>query len=252
MTHLEDGTIVAIRDGALVDGDAVAHLNACVPCRQSLESARVRSEVIARALSSLDVPYDLNRAKAAVRARLDEQREANRRPRRSLRTHFGRAAAVLLVATGAVYALPGSPVRGWLEGDRAPDAAAGLAPVEATPSATEASLEWTEVEVPLTDGRIRIVLTGASPGTEVELFWTEGASARIAAGPDARFAVGVGRAEVAVGLGPVRLEIPRFAALVSLEVNGRTFLRRDAGALEVLVPPAESSESGLRFTVTEP
>jgi hypothetical protein len=251
MTHLEAGTLVAIRDGALVDGEAIGHLHTCVTCQQSLEAARERSAVIADALASLDDSHDLDRAKGTVRARLDRQREADRRPRRPFHTHLGRAAGVLLLAAGAAYALPGSPLRGWLETDETTNVTPSAAAVEGTAAPAGEASDRSEIEVPLTEGRIRVVLTGAAPGSEVDLVWTDGASARIAAGPDASYEVGVGRAEVDVGVAPVRLEIPRFAAIVLLDVNGRTYLRREGGALEVLVSPAERSEAGIRFTVTE-
>ena len=40
MTHLEEGTIVAIRDGETVPVEAEEHLRSCVPCRTALDDAR--------------------------------------------------------------------------------------------------------------------------------------------------------------------------------------------------------------------
>ncbi len=73
--------------------------------------------------------------------------------------------------------------------------------------------------------------------------------ARIAAAPGSSFSFTEGRAEATVALGPVRVELPRFAAEVSVEVDGRTYLRRTSAGLEVLEPVVEQTDEMIRFVI---
>lgn len=246
MSHLDGGTVVAIRDGALVDTDAEEHLGDCSQCQSLLSDALRRSELIGASLAEMDTTIDVAAAKAAVRERLDAHRDGAPRRAGPLPRHMGRAAAILLVAAGAAYAMPGSPVPGWLFDATPEGTIEGPAPVAVQEAPNEGGIE---VNVP--DGRIRVVVTGVTPGSTVEVIWTDGATARISAAAGSSFSFGDGRAEATVAPGPVRIELPRFAAAVSLEVDGRTYLRRDSAPLEVLEPVAERTDDLIRFVVPE-
>jgi len=243
MSHLVDGTIVAIRDGSLVDADATEHLGTCSSCQAALDDARARANAIERILSQSDDVVDLNAAKAAVRARLDARTTRQSQSRR-LRGYAGRAAAVLLVAAGAAYALPGSPLR---------DLIAPATPGPTVATGTEGGSQDVPsqggivVEVP--DGRIRIVLSGLSDGEALDIVWMDAASARIVAAAGSSFSFAEGRAEASVAPGPVRVELPRQASAVAVEVDGRTYLRRTSGSLEILEPVSEVSEDRIRFLI---
>ena len=230
MSHLDEGTIVAIRDGALVSGDASEHLAVCPQCQTGLEDARGRADLIAGALAGLDEQVDTEVAKHAVRVRLDSARDRSQGPGRTL-WHVGRAAAVLLVATGAAYALPGSPVPGWLF---TTDAISEVEP-SVTDRAQEPSLEG-GIEVSVPGGRIHIVLNGVAPGSDLDIVWRDAPVARIAAAPGSSFSFSEGLAEATVAPGPVRVELPRFASSVSVEVDGRIYLRRTSAGLDVMEP----------------
>jgi len=246
VSHLDEGTLVAVRDGALVDADANEHLSDCAACRAALTEAEARAEEITAALATLDAldaPVEAATAKEAVRARLGHVRDG--RPRRTWAGQVGRAAAVLLLAAGAAYATPGSPVRGWLTPDPGVVGAQAPAAVGAQELRHEGAIE---VNVP--DGRIHVVLQGVQPGEAVEVVWTEAAVARIVAAAGSSFSFGEGRAEATVAPGPVRVELPRYAPDVAVEVDGRVYLRRTSGSLEVLEPVQERSDAGVRFVVT--
>ncbi len=244
MSHLEHGTITAIRDGALVTGDAREHLGGCPRCRAELERAGRRADRIATALAGLDVPVDTASAKAAVRRRLDARRDRDSRPERHWRRHLGRAAAIVLATAGAAYAVPGSPVREILRPVVVP-----VAPGPTESAATQEAPQEGGIAVSVPDGRIRVLVRDAAPGTEIEVVWVDAASARVLAAPGSSFSFGEGRAEATVAPGPVRVHLPRFAPDVTLEVDGRPYLRRAATELELLERPISTSDDRIRFVV---
>lgn len=246
MTHLDEGTILALRDGALVTGDAREHIASCGRCAGALGEAGRRADAVAQALATIDRPVDVEAAKARVRARLDRAPERN--PVRTLGVgHLGRAAAILLLAAGAVTAaLPGSPVRDWLR----PTPDATTVPPEAVAAiAQEAHEGGIVVSVP--DGRIDVVLTGVQAGSRLDVVWRDAATARISAAAGSSFSYAEGRAEARVSAGPVRVELPRYAPVVSISVDGRTYLRRSSSGLELLAPVVEQSDDLIRFVVRE-
>jgi len=245
MSHLDEGTIVAIRDGALVGGDASEHLAACSQCRTGLDDARRRAELIAGELAGLDTPVDTVLAKEAVRKRLDSARDPSRGPGRTL-WHLGRAAAVLLAATGAAYALPGSPVPGWFSST---DVVPAVGP-DVVDRAQEPPLEG-GIEVSVPEGRMQIFLNGVTPGSELVIVWVDAPIARIAAAPGSSFSFTEGRAEATVAPGPVRVELPRFAQSVSVAVDGRTYLRRTSAGLEVMQPTVVQTDERIRFVIRD-
>ena len=221
MSHLSDGTIVAIRDGALVAGDARIHAMECPVCAEALEDAGRRAAAIESALSLTSAAVAVDDAKARVRARLDARR-ASERPRRRFSLPLGRAAGLLLLAGGAVYAMPGSPVRDWV-GEIG--VGARVDPLAST------SQEWSRagsIEVEIPDEGIHIGLRSVTPGTVVQLLWLDDPIARITAAEGSSYAFAEGRAEAMVAPGPVRIEIFRDTPTVSLEVNGRMVFQGSA------------------------
>lgn len=243
MTHLDEGTILALRDGGLVTGDAREHVATCGRCAGALGEAGRRADAIAQTLAMLDGAVDVEAAKARVRARLDGAPERN--PTGTLGvSHFGRAAAVLLLAAGAATAaLPGSPVRAWLRSGPDPTT------VGAAATAQEAHEGGIVVSVP--DGRIDVVLTGVQAGSRLDVVWRDAATARISAAAGSSFSYAEGRAEARVSSGPVRIELPRYAPIVSISVDGRTYLRRSSSGLELLAPVVQQSDDLIRFVVRE-
>jgi hypothetical protein len=105
------------------------------------------------------------------------------------------------------------------------------------------------VSVP--DGRIEVVLTGVQPGSRLDVVWRDAATARVSAAAGSSFSYAEGRAEARVTAGPVRVELPRYAPVVSISVDGRTYLRRSSSGLELLAPVVEQSDDLVRFVVRE-
>ena len=60
-----------------------------------------------------------------------------------------------------------------------------------------------------------------------------------------------GRVEASVAPGPGRLELPRWARSVLLEVDGRPYLRRTTEGLEVSQPVLERTADRIRFGIQE-
>lgn len=226
MTHVDEGILLAIRDGALVSADDQLHVESCAQCSDALEAARARAQRIENALAGLDVPFDVDAAKERVRAQLDGTSEPVRRAPQAPR-HLGRAAAILLVAAGAAYAIPGSPIRAWITGEN-----------EATTSGAAATEESQEIvggviEVPVTDQGIRVSIDGSRPGDQIEVIWTDASTARVAVPAGSSYSIAEGHVVASVTAGPVQVAFPRSAAVISLEIDGRMVLQRTDGTIDV-------------------
>lgn len=245
MTHLDEGTILTIRDHGLVDADAHEHLDRCASCTSALAAAQGRADAVARSLRALDdgPPIDVDAAKAAVRRRLDERREAPRPRVPGVYGSLGRAALLVALASGAVYALPNSPLRGWLAGDDVP----GRSTVETTADGEPAATEGVELAVPT--GGLSIALTTAAMGQRVEVRWVDGDRLTVEAGADSRYQVSDGRLGVDLGPGDVRIDVPAGNEPIIVEVNGRMILQRVDGGLVVQGDVLSSDPSGIVFTV---
>lgn len=243
MKHLDEATLTTLRDQETQDPVALDHLATCDRCATALREVERREAFIAGALAAIDHDgVSLAMAKARVRARLDEKSARDSRARAWWwPRHMGRAAAVLLVATGAVSALPGSPVRQWLA-DPAPEATpAGLA-VAATQEALSAGIE---VTVPPSGLVVQIAPVG--PLVEFEVAWGEGLVATVEAPAGSRFSYAEGRLEAIVAGGPVRVVVPRSGPRVALEVDGRPYLVRSEAGTEVTGPVGDRSDDRIRF-----
>lgn len=247
MSHLDEATLVALRDGETgANGiEAERHLAECGACASALQELRARQASIADLLVELDEPFDVAVAKNAVRARLRGRGAAPR----FVHWSFRRAASValLLAAAGAAYALPGSPLRSWLAGGRDTGAMQTPATVENTPAMT--SDTETGVHLDVAGGPLRIVLNGVAAGTEIEVRWVSGTTASVMAPRGTRFTTSDGRIEAVTAPGTVRVELPRGALPASLVVSGRTYLRNGNAGLDVPGPAFERGEGLIRFRV---
>jgi hypothetical protein len=249
MTHLDEGTLVAVRDGDPYAALPSAHVEECARCAEELEASRSRSRMIAEVLASLDEPVDGTAAKAAVRRRLDAERGDLLARGGWWRGHLGRAAALLVVTAGAASALPWSPVREWWAGSSAePVPASGptgaLTTAQGSPEAS--------ISVAVPEGGIAVLVRGAEPGSLIEVAWGPDAVATVSAPHGSEFSYADGRVEVDATPGPVRVELPGSPGLASLEVGGRLFLARAGTRLDVQGPVDERTDAGIRFLVPAP
>jgi hypothetical protein len=245
MSHLTERAIVELRDGVDVHADARAHLDECAACRAALEDAEARSVDIATALTDLDERFDVESARRAVRARLAKGvtsvgRSRGRKAPRSFWT-LGRAAAFLLLTTGALSALPGSPVREFIRGRGPPPAPSALAPA--------LSVEPVGIRMIVEDGPVVVELDQVPSGTAIEVRWVAGPAVAVRAAPGSSFSSAEGRVRATIVGGPVTVELPESIDEVSLTVNGRMYLRRSAGSEDVPGPVNERDAERIRFIV---
>lgn len=240
MTHLDEGTLLALRDGEMVPAGQRRHADGCPVCSEALREARERSDSIRDVLLTLTDEIDSEAARAAVRARLDAQ-TGRARPGVGGKRHLRRAAAILLVTAGAVYAVPRSPISGWFSEDATLE--------QGTPDGPEGQQlpERGGVEIEVSDG-IEVVLEGVTPGTEVEVAWLDGSVARISAGGGSSYSFAEGRIESSVSGGPVLIEAPRTARVISISINGRMVFSGPAGSA-ALSDVVEQSAERLVFSV---
>ncbi len=241
--HLEDGALLAALDGELSGTELrriEAHVASCPACAERRETLRFAERRVKAALAELDAPSPWVELPAALRDAASStavpiERGRRRRERRqgglSGRAVGAAAGLVLLLAAGA-YALPGSPVRGWI--DQSVEAIAGLfveepsGPVDPGPSA---------VSVEPDEGRVRVVIHEAAAGLRVTVGLT-GETRASASARRARFVVETGRIEVRDASGELRISLPRTARDASVWLAEREVVRLEAGRLERL-PAAE-------------
>lgn len=242
MRHLDEGTILEIRDGALVPADARIHAGECSSCADALTVATQRAGVVGDLLDLLDRPVDVGGAKARVRARLDARRAAEE-PKRALYLPLGRAAAILLFAAGAAWAVPGSPVRDWISDT---DGTASFEGATLDPASPQA-LEGGGIEVEMPAGGIVIALSSVDGRSDVRLDWVDRPVARISAAAGSTYAFAEGRAEADVAPGAVVLEVARSASSVTIEINGRLVFAGTAESPTVTDADATRTGDGLLF-----
>ena len=246
MSHLTERAILELRDGVPVDADARAHLGGCEMCRTALEEAEARAADIASALTDLDERFDVESAREAVRARLAKHEAgAGQRREPSVRTSFwtlGRAATFLLLTTGALSALPGSPLREFIRG-REPQAPA---PSELAPAV---SVEPVGMRVIVEDGPVVVELDQVPSGTSIEVRWVAGPAVTVLGAPGSSFTSAEGRVRATITGGPVTIELPESISAASVTVNGRMYLQRSAGGESVSGPVVERDADRIRFIV---
>lgn len=259
MTHLEEAQLLAVRDGEAGAEAHAGHLAACTDCLAAVEQARGRQARLSGALGALggaEIPWDAEGARARVRARvagLTAERSGTvpLRPRRPWAVMtLGRAAGLLLVTAAGLSALPGSPVRTWFSSALAPFGAASpeaTAPLAAP--APEPLGETTGVRLAVPSGPVSVVLTGTRTGDSILVRWVPGAEAAVMAPVGSRFTTAEGRLAAAVVPGGIRVELPRGVTPLSLEVDGRVYLRSTGSALEVPGPVERRTPDEILFLI---
>jgi hypothetical protein len=249
--HIDEGRLMAYADGELPDaeGEQVGlHLQACLSCRAELS----RLSSVAREFSAA-----VALVQPAPRGSIYAPAETRRPPAwTTMRRALPRAAVFLVgVAAAASAAVPGSPVRGWLEEALAPapsvsDVTPAPAPVRAAVPA--AALE-AGVSVEPLDGSVRVAVRGASGDVVVHAEIVDGPRAGVYAlgtAASARFSTGPGSIDVSdVSGGELRIELPRSALRATVRVNGEEYLTKEADQLRLAVPAAGRSATAVTFHV---
>lgn len=264
--HLDEGTLQALLDGEVPPVEraaAEAHLASCPACAAELKELRAAHESVSLLLGRVDAPAPVAQAQMSFRGR----RAATAAPAPS---RFGeatrallRAAALVLGLAGvAAAAVPGSPVREWIEETILPSEASTIAEeptvLEETPPAPAAEEEAAArralpaVLGDPVDGRITVDLTGIASGVRVRLGWTRDTLAAVYTtrlGRDDKFVTGPG----SIGLrgaagGEVVVEVP-VGVGANVRVNGRSWATGDGRTFRVTAPDAEERGGEWTFQV---
>ncbi|MCY3700347.1 MAG: hypothetical protein OXH46_12085 [Gemmatimonadetes bacterium] len=231
--QVDDGALLALLDGELTTAERKSveeRVAACPDSRARLDEMRFAVRRVTAALDLLSVPESRREMPAALReaARRAPASIAGARARRwarlSRRSVAVAAGVTLLVAAGA-YAVPGSPVRGWVDGGIDVVAAwiAGDPQVagDAGPS---------RVSVDPRDGAVRIMVVGGHEGTRLTIELSDEETATVEA-RDASFHVEPGVIEVAGAADEIRVTLPRNAAAGSVVIDESEVVRLEDGEL---------------------
>lgn len=262
--HVSDQRLLAYLDGELEPTgrrEVLRHVRACGRCSEELELLRSAGRRLSAALERLDTapPWEglPHRVRQALEARGRgtipfpvERRVGSSASHPPSRRALATAAAILLlVAGGAAAAIPGSPVRVWVE--RSVDAVTGLfsgAPaVNAAADGPVVPLARPGVAVEPLDGRVHVAILEPAEGVEVRVRITDATVAAVTVS-EAGFRTGRGRIEVlAPAAGELIVEIPRSARSARVEVDGRPMLEKRGADLHLLVPAVDTAGSEVRF-----
>ncbi|MDE0075220.1 MAG: hypothetical protein OXR82_11350 [Gammaproteobacteria bacterium] len=282
MIHLTEDMILAVRDREPVADEVLAHIDECGACARALEDARSRAEAVEQALAALTVPRRMEgraeipegRGRSDVAAGAGTQvvsiergrsdgtagtgvrvvpidpglRDAGprTRARRSVWSvrWLGRAAVLVLIAAGALSALPG-PFNGWI-----PRVFSGGSPLATpiAPAPEPAGQVGGRMEV--VSGPVLVHLENVVPGTVIDVRRVAGRAVGVLAATGSEFSYGSGEVRAAVVAGPVTVELPDGVVPATLIVNGATYLVVDAVGMEVPGPAtAAVGESLVTFQV---
>lgn len=234
-----------------------AHVSSCADCSAAVKWVRDARAAL-RAAESPRAPAHVG---SRVQARLEsgdvvllpraEPLEARTSDHRA-RSRWIAAAALLLTAGALSAAIPGSPVRQWLEASiselLAP--APGTAPEPAsTPDVTDAANERAHIalRVGAAAGVVTIDIEGPDPGLELRVRTADTHELELqasGAAAGARFSSGGGRLTIRrPGPGTVALVVPRQLPSAELRVDGRPYVVVNRGELRVLAPLADTAGS---------
>lgn len=217
--------------------DVAAHLATCAECQEQVAAAKAEEDWVRARLAVLPAPKPLA-SPAGLRARAGSLRR------------WRWAATILLscAAAGTAYAMPGSPlpgwvarIGGWISGPEVPPppTATGPAPAATTPSGIVLPVE----------PRLTIRLVGTAGGeARVLVVDSGGIAVRVRAG-QAAFATSPGLLVVQTGVAGSRIEVevPRGAPVVRIEAGGRRLFLLQGGAVESAAAPDGGGGYRLEF-----
>lgn len=251
MTHLDEGRVQAFLDGELSTHERAAaaeHMLECASCRRLHDDLRRASALFSQALTDIDVPAPADRPVPGLAATA----------RWGMASLARAAVLVLLLAAAASAAVPGSPVRSWVE------QAIGLgAPAEepAQEQVVEAPGPIADDKEPSADAAAPVALsvTPRAGRVQVELSAMEGTAIRVRSTTAQRLSLSVSGAdrdpsfqvrEGAIGArgavgGELLIEVPESLAAGQILRDGQVLARVRNGRLDIRVPGHETAEGVL-------
>lgn len=251
MTHVDEGTLLAHLDGQGGDDreEVAEHLAACPRCAAELRSLRDMSAELRGALLLTDVPAPVEAARARVFAAHPTVVRDVRDARRVF--HLGpfrvgllQAAALALVLAGVVAAaIPGSPLRQWVESALAALTGGAAEPVVVTPvepvpepSAPAPVPAPDETRVQAVNGRVHVVLRDPPANARIVIDLSDDDRATLSA--TASFEQSAGRLEAfAIREGDIEITLPRTGVRGTVEIDGRIVVQRDEGGEYTYLAP---------------
>lgn len=241
--HLDTETLERALHGELAPeraGAIRAHLDGCADCRSRLDAAAREEAGIFDLLETLDHAPPAARPIPAEVVPLGAHRR-----RTSAVPRLAAAALALLVVGAAAWAIPGSPVRDWVdrafapEQDAAPDPVPGVASLSSGVSIRPGSSMVVEFSAAQGEGRARVEVAA---GEELEIR-VRGALPALDVRTD-RIGIGNAGSESSYAI-----RIPASAPRVELRVAGRTILVAERGRVRAAVGPDASGAWDLPLTV---
>lgn len=222
--------------------DALAFLDVPAPV---LSAAEIQERLLTRALGDLDTP-----APAASADELERRSDIMPLRRRVSRRPLLAAALIVIFVAGASAAIPGSPVRAWLERT--------VQLFQGTPSdaqRTDATMlvdsagrsHPSAISVQPRDGFVRIMITAPEPATVIRVRLLDRGPASVWS-VEGRYRTAPGEIEVLdAGPGEVVVLLPRSVASAHVELDGRLVATKEGPDLRLLIPAADSSEAEVSF-----
>ena len=240
--HVDDGALLALLDGELSAEErrrVENHATGCAVCAARRDELRFAVRRVTSALEVMDVPAAWVEMPEALReaARSAPVPLASARAARSgwrigwrigwmgRRSVAVAAGLTLLLAAGA-YAVPGSPVRGWVDGG-VEALAAWIASGPEEPG--QAGPSQVSVE-PDDDGSVRVTVAGGREGLRLTIRLTDGEQASVRA-LDVNFHVEPGVIEVSGAADEILVTLPRGAASGSVMIDDSEVVRLEGGEL---------------------
>ncbi len=230
VSHPGEDLLLANLDGELSADErqfVSLHLEQCELCRERRDQMTFLSKRVEAALDEVLSPSPWEEMPPALREAADSHAPSIKRApaarwgimalgRRSLAT----AAAATLVMGGAAYGIPGSPVKGWVDGGV--NAVAKMLNIGRTPAVPM-------VAVAPKDGTVKISFTQPKPDLHLRVSLVREAEATVTG--DGHFLVEQGHILIDGPGGEVIIELPRAATEAAVLVGGVEVARFDGEEL---------------------
>ena len=260
MPHFTEGELQAYLDAevnAPARDEIAAHLDSCPVCESELETLRGAAGLFAYAVQLADIPTPaFSMAGLRIRGRAEAAWQLAGFSRRAL----ARAAVLIVsVAAAASAAVPGSPLRRWVESvwrqmttAEAPEAVPVAPPVAepAQPSIAEPAPGFAAIQP--VGGHALVRLIDAAPGMRIRVLLVDSSKVTVTANgaaSNAQLGTATGRLDVTgAGPGEVVIQLPH-TANATVQVNGATYIVKVGGELEFPGPQPDQSGNQLFFLI---
>ena len=211
---------------------------------QDADAGRVAAEVAAGGGRSDGGAGTGARVVPIARGRRDAERRTPKRGTVWSVRWLGRAAVLVLIAAGALSALPG-PFNGWIlrTFSGGSPLATPISPAPEPPGQVGGRME-------VVNGPVLVRLENVVPGTVIDVRRVADRAVGVLAATGSEFTYGSGEVRAVIVAGPVTVELPDGVVPATLIVNGATYLVVDAVGMEVTGPTSvRSGESLVTFEV---